>query len=182
MARLLVSRCVPFSTAHRVMASLFCVTWPLHLPTVGRPPFAGFGFRRAKLSAAIPLGKLGMSRWCGVSRVYAWPHSARRGQRWRVAHFPRQAPRSRTFRGRRADPGASQRRPPGHHARFGALGFRTVWSAQQEADGSWQRKELPGPPLFVFWWASLFRVYSITLCQLGTARAHRASLSCRLLG
>ena len=38
----------------------------------GRPPFAAFGFRRAKLSATIRHRKLSMSRWCGVSRVYAW--------------------------------------------------------------------------------------------------------------
>ena len=42
-----------------------------------------------------------------------------------AVHLLRQAARSRTLRGHRADPGASQRRPPGHHGRLGAFcGFR----------------------------------------------------------
>ena len=72
-----VSRCVPLSTVCWVVASHFCVTWFFYLPTCGWQLFATFGCRRSKLSVSSPLRKLGMSRWCGVSRVHARPHCAR---------------------------------------------------------------------------------------------------------
>ena len=65
-------RCVLLPPVCWVVAILLCVAWPFCLPTCGRPLFAAFGFRWAKFSATIPLPNLGMSRWCGVSRVYAW--------------------------------------------------------------------------------------------------------------
>ena len=102
------------------------------------------------------------------------------GQSSGVVHFPRQASRSRYFRGHQADLGASQRRPPSHHARFGAhCGFCNVRSARPVAEGSCRRKELPGPPFLKNWWASS-RVHSTTLKPLGTAPAQRASLLQRL--
>ena len=35
-------------------------------------------------------------------------------------------------------------------------------------DGSWQRKELPGPPIFEYWWA-YFKIYCTTLLLLDAA-------------
>ena len=56
---------------------------------------------------------------------------------------------------------------------FGPLGERLLhklnypkWTFMR--DDSWQRKELPGPPSFVFWWAS-FRVCRTTLLLLDVA-------------
>ena len=67
-----LSPCVPLSFVYWVVASLFCATWLLYLSILGRPPEIATESRKAKLSATLPLQKLGRWRWCGASSVYAW--------------------------------------------------------------------------------------------------------------
>ena len=136
--------------------SLLRVTWLFYSLTCGRPPFVAFGFHKGKPQR----GAAPEVRCFARQRLGLTPHDEAKVRELLTSYVKLR--------------GAEPSRPPG-------CGFRIVRSVRQEAEGSWQRKELPGPPSLGFWWAS-FRVCRVTLQRQGTPHTQRASLSHRLLG